>query len=170
MKTVKTDVNLLRSGSPSEFTPRLDFAKNPRPTSLYTSDGMLNVKVHDGKISKRLNEILLGSTAAVYQRPFSRAANSLCLCYREQWCNKNFQEPLWGQNTSLLWFRYSEEPQKNCCEGSLCWCGTDRYALDRWSCCSASSSQFVYLFVYLLAVGRQWKLYTTIIRCRVVVY
>nr|XP_028576306.1 zinc finger protein 577-like isoform X2 [Podarcis muralis] len=62
-KTFQTVANLPRSGRPSKFTPRSDramlreIAKNPRVTSqaLQASVSMLNVKVHDSTIRKRLN-------------------------------------------------------------------------------------------------------------------
>ena len=63
-ETFKTVANLPRSGRPSNFTPRSDhamlreIAKNPGVTSqtLQASVSMLNVKVHDSIIRKRLNK------------------------------------------------------------------------------------------------------------------
>ncbi|XP_053577468.1 uncharacterized protein LOC128666737 isoform X3 [Bombina bombina] len=63
-KTFKTVANLPRSGRPSKFTPRSDramlreIAKKPRVTSqtLQASVSMLNVKVHNSTIRKRLNK------------------------------------------------------------------------------------------------------------------
>jgi len=60
-KTFKAVANL---GRPSKFNPRSDCAmlretvENPRATSqtLQASVSMLNVKVHDSKVRKRLNK------------------------------------------------------------------------------------------------------------------
>ena len=62
-KTFNTIGNLPRSGHPSKFTPRLDFAmlrEIVKNSKSYTSDstglGMLNVKVHGTANRKRLDK------------------------------------------------------------------------------------------------------------------
>jgi len=63
-KSFKTAVNLLRSGHHNRFTPRSDHAilretaKNAQAPfqTLQASLSMLNVKVHDSTIRKKLNK------------------------------------------------------------------------------------------------------------------
>lgn len=63
-RTFKTVDNLPRSECPSKLTPRSDsimlrgIATNPRTQNLHASVSMLNSKVHDSTIRKRLNKCL----------------------------------------------------------------------------------------------------------------